>query len=65
MDKLTKTAGNMWQLRNGDGVTFLSSFLFSALDSLSKLSTFDFATAQATKPLCANLGRQKINRQYE
>ena len=39
---------NKWQLRNGGGLAFLSSFLSSAFGSLAKLTTFDFATAQAT-----------------
>jgi hypothetical protein len=38
----------MWQLRNGGGVAFQSSFLSSSLDSSSMRITFESATAQAT-----------------
>jgi hypothetical protein len=49
----------MWQLRNGGFLAFLSSFLLSALDSLSKLSTFESATAQATGTLAATTAHKK------
>jgi hypothetical protein len=47
----------MWQLRNGGGVAFLSSFSLLGFGGNWNRSNFESATAQATEPLSVTIKR--------